>query len=771
MARFEPNAAMQPLHVRNLRTTRTLSLALLASLFGCGGEELTIEDHTAVGETAGAAQHSNAAQPSNPALSVNGLNANAPGTEQPHPLGVGHGKVIFSDGSAKDPTPEVIANAQAELARRLKGEATPDVVWVLENELTAAFASPALGTQVMPAQIDLGLLMQDSEVVDWLVASVEPHDAASLEQLSGFLKNQIYHQAGFTAPNASADADLSASGLGVSRSAIVVNQSGSRYASECTAAGVPNPPTWGSSQWVRKGELTPNFLGGYAEVYTYTSTSPAGVCIALPRRGSSSDSSYSVLGIICQGNDTSRSCFWDSNTNTTINVGERVSIPGTGANPKIIGGTALIANDQGECTDCHAGENAFVVHPGSFLDLGSSLIAKNWVRPLIDERWNQNVGPGSEMDAAGAACSGCHNKGEGRRFPRLEDLSMYCGSVAGRAIGNTMPDSPAHRTAIANGCSPRAAATNFGSKEKWHDWFSPRSELPLLGDFNADGRQDIITFTLGSAADAWVSLSNGTGFDRSSIWHDFFGLNGEQLGVGDFDGDGKDDIVVAAMNSAGTVYVARSTGVACLDGASPCGFSSSSVWRGHVLAGEVMRTGDFNGDRKDDLAVFTKGSTADVLVQTSTGSRFNSSSTWHTFFSPNAEVPFVGDFNADGFDDIVTFTLGSNADAWVALSNGRSFGASSVWHQFFGLTGEVLGVADMNGDGMDDIVTFVPGNGRVYVALSTGSSFGASRVWANSFASSGQVPFVGDVNADHRADAVLFTKGSAGDVFVSLARP
>lgn len=41
----------------------------------------------------------------------------------------------------------------------------------------------------------------------------------------------------------------------------------------------------------------------------------------------------------------------------------------------------------------------------------------------------------------------------------------------------------------------------------------------------------------------------------------------------------------------------------------------------------------------------------------------------------------------------------------------------------------------------------------------------------HNFSPSGQKPLVGDVNADHRADAVLFTKGSAGDVYVSLAQP
>ena len=41
----------------------------------------------------------------------------------------------------------------------------------------------------------------------------------------------------------------------------------------------------------------------------------------------------------------------------------------------------------------------------------------------------------------------------------------------------------------------------------------------------------------------WVALSDGTKFMTSSVWHKFFSLKGEIPMVGDFNGDGKDDIV------------------------------------------------------------------------------------------------------------------------------------------------------------------------------------------------------------------------------------
>lgn len=531
-----------------------------------------------------------------------------------------------------------------------------------------------------------------------------------------------------------------------------------------------------------KCSLGPENLSGVSEVFKYTSTSPNGICIALPRRATKTSTTYNVLGIICQGNDTSRACLWDNNSSTSISTTETVSIPSSN---KIIGGAALNGNGQGTCTSCHAGENIFIIHPRTSLDV-TGTTAKNWVRPLVASSWPQSVGPGKEMDRVGSyasngtggqPCSACHNKAAGRRFPRLEDVPGYC-SVALWSYDNIMtpanfpntgdtpisPTSSAHRTLVASstGCSPRAKATKFASaKTKWHDWFAPNNETPLVGDFNADGKDDIVTFVMDSGADVWVSLSNGSAFGTSSVWHGSFGFPGEQVKVGDFNGDGKDDIATAVMNSAGHVYVATSSGSA---------FVNSQLWNGHILSGEVYQTGDFNGDRKDDLAIFTKGSTNDALVQLSNGSSFGNAQTWHTNIASGSKVPLVGDFNADGYDDVVVFAMDTGADVHVSLSSGSGFGTLTLWHNFFGLPGEKVGVADMNGDGKDDIVTFVPG-GAAYVALSTGSSFTDSVIWHSNFAPSGQVALVADVNADHRADAILFTKGSAADVFVSLAQP
>lgn len=703
-----------------------------------------------------------------------------------HPVAVGHDQIFYSDGQRKEATLANVLEAQKVLTAKLLSDVGPDVQAVFE-EMEAA-AAPAKGAARTPEAEKIAL-SNAADKLDFLIAgSIDPENAV-LKDMSAFFRNK-------TGVGPSAVLDDGAPML-----QLATGNSGQAYWNECAAAGVPNPPTLASNSWVRQGAacnndnqcygsgacvsgkctLAPNQVGGVSEVFTYTSASPAGLCIALPRRSSKDSPTFNLYGIICQGNTTSRACFWDNKNGATIGINEQVTIP---ASAKIVGGAALAGNGQGVCTSCHAGENAFIIHPRTSLDVPNTT-ARNWVRPIVAAGWPQNVGPGKELERVGSSsaatggqpCSSCHSKLLGRRFPRLEDSAGYC-SVALWSYDEVMtktnfptagmppisPTSAAHRAILANNanCNPKAKATKFAAaKPKWHDWFAPYNETPLVGDFNADGRVDIVTFVMDAGADVWVSLSTGSSFAASSAWNGYFGLPGEQVRVGDFNGDGKDDIATAVMNAAGHVVVATSTGAA---------FVNPTLWNGHVLSGEVFLTGDFNGDRKDDIVIFTKGSTNDALVQLSNGSSFGGAALWHGNIASGSKVPLVGDVNGDGYDDIVVFAMDATADVHVALSNGSSFGSLTLWNGWFGLPGEQVDVADVNGDGLDDIITFLPG-GAAYASLSTGSSFAASTIWHANFAPSGQKPLVADVNADHRADAILFTKGSAGDVYVSLAQP
>ncbi|MEV4819245.1 N-acetylmuramoyl-L-alanine amidase [Micromonospora tulbaghiae] len=286
-------------------------------------------------------------------------------------------------------------------------------------------------------------------------------------------------------------------------------------------------------------------------------------------------------------------------------------------------------------------------------------------------------------------------------------------------------------------------------------------------DFDGDGRDDVVAFTHGAAADAYVATSTGSSFAGTSVkWHDWFALSGETPLTGDVNGDGRDDAIVFTHGTTADVHVALSTGSS---------FAASAKWHDWFAPGtEVPAVGDVNGDGKDDIVTFTHDATADVYVALSTGTSFTGTAIkWHDYFSIAGEFPALGDVNGDGRDDIITFTQGpaTAADVIVALSTGTSFGAPQKWHDLFAVGTEQPRVGDINGDGRDDIVTFTCNtDADVYAATSTGTAFAGTTIkWHDFFCLPGEFPYLADANGDGKHDLIVFTKNTTNDVYVALS--
>jgi hypothetical protein len=217
------------------------------------------------------------------------------------------------------------------------------------------------------------------------------------------------------------------------------------------------------------------------------------------------------------------------------------------------------------------------------------------------------------------------------------------------------------------------------------------------------------------------------------------------------------------------------------------------AWTGQAAGqwvGDWVRTGDFDGDGRDDVAVFTGGQPPRpdftggqpprVGVALSTGSGFGPLARWHDYFAPISERPLVGRLNRDARSDIVTFT--AEGDAYVALSTGERFeGVGARWGTDLALATEVPEVADVDGDGLDDVVVFSKygragrdgragrGAASVWVALNDGGrAFRAPQEWSASFCGGDSgVPLAGDLDGDRRADVVCLD--ATGSVRAALS--
>ncbi|MEV4412781.1 S8 family serine peptidase [Catellatospora sp. NPDC049609] len=280
----------------------------------------------------------------------------------------------------------------------------------------------------------------------------------------------------------------------------------------------------------------------------------------------------------------------------------------------------------------------------------------------------------------------------------------------------------------------------FGPAVRWHEHFSAGNEVPLLGDVDGDGRADLITFARGAVATVQVALSIGEAFGPARQWHPWFAAGNEIPVVGDFNGDGRADIATFTRGATGHVYVALS------DGAK---FGASTLWHDRFAFGAaVPMVGDFDCNGRDDLAAFYRGTNGEVSVAISKGDHFAGGTTWRSGFATGVATPAVGDFDGDGCADIAEFRRGSSGRVLVARSvsgpaplTWRSFATPTVWHTTFARGVALPGVGDFTGEGRADIVSFSRGYGaKVEVAPSARSFFSASRIWHPLFASGGAVP-------------------------------
>ncbi|MBZ5725198.1 MAG: VCBS repeat-containing protein [Acidobacteriia bacterium] len=236
----------------------------------------------------------------------------------------------------------------------------------------------------------------------------------------------------------------------------------------------------------------------------------------------------------------------------------------------------------------------------------------------------------------------------------------------------------------------------------------------LTGDVNGDGKTDIVHAVAGTDyANVWLSNGNGT-FTVSSFrpWAGYGIPNGIWL-MGDFNGDGKADIVHAVQ---GTDYV----NVWTSNGNATFTVKPFRPWAGYGIPNGLWMTGDFNGDGKTDIVHAVQG-TDYVNVWTSNG---NATFTvkpfrpWSGYGIPNG-VWLAADFNGDGKTDIVHAVQGTDyANVWLSNGNAtfsvRSF---SPWAGY-GIPNGLWLAGDITGDKKADIVHAVQGTDYVHPWIS-----------------------------------------------------
>lgn len=250
-------------------------------------------------------------------------------------------------------------------------------------------------------------------------------------------------------------------------------------------------------------------------------------------------------------------------------------------------------------------------------------------------------------------------------------------------------------------------AGGFGARTDFS--FSTQDNFFLKsGDFNGDGKLDLVATTIGSDGDSldndvgvYIAMGNGLGSFSITpvIFPDSDGPQGQSpfgVGVGDMNGDGKLDFVTAS-NWFSRVLTFLGDGLGTAAGftqVTPATATGASSQPMHV------EIGDYNGDGKLDFATNDSAlNRVRVYLGNGDGTYGGAPVNLPTLDRPRGLVS--GDFNGDGNLDLVATT--ENADR-LHLWFGNGAGAFSTRQDY--VTGPSPGnivTGDFNGDGKLDV--------------------------------------------------------------------
>ena len=268
--------------------------------------------------------------------------------------------------------------------------------------------------------------------------------------------------------------------------------------------------------------------------------------------------------------------------------------------------------------------------------------------------------------------------------------------------------------------------------------------IGLDGDFNGDGRADALWRSEGGSVTDWLGQASGGFVGNDANLFVSVPASWTVVGRGDFNGDGRDDIVWRNDNGAVTDWLATSNGA--LVG------NDANLFTPVPTSWQVVGTGDFNGDGRSDLLWRNDNGTVTDWLANARGGFAGNDANLFTLIPASWHVVATGDVNGDGRADVVWRNDDGRVTDWLGTTSGGFVSNDGAAMQSVSGDWNIVGAGDINGDGRADLI-WRNDNGAVtqWLANSAGG-FASAQLPVTNVPVSWQLVSAGDYNGDHRTD-------------------
>lgn len=318
--------------------------------------------------------------------------------------------------------------------------------------------------------------------------------------------------------------------------------------------------------------------------------------------------------------------------------------------------------------------------------------------------------------------------------------------------------------------SAQINSSSFASKIDFTSGDGTGVGRQATGDFNNDGKPDLVVanITANTISIFKNTSSVGTISFATKIDMSVSGNGPENIATGDFDGDGKLDFVVSDGSSTSTIVeIFKNTSKD-----TTISFSKSlTITVGNAPKGLVAK--DFDGDGKLDIATSNYASNSvSILRNTSSGGSITFNSKQDYSLNKSTFLLVTNDFDGDGKYDIACSNYVTNGTVSILknLSTPGSISFSNWGSLVSGSFPNFMGSTDLDGDQRPELfnVNFWSNNFNIYRNISTSGLIGFENAVSYTTGTSATQPqgiAASDFDGDGKKDIVT-TNSNGGYISV-----